>query len=179
LTVKRKAVARVTVRVLLEESPTGGSQPNGAAERANANAQGLARTLKDSTERLISAKIPLEASATKWLARQAGWLISNFHGGSDGSTAERRLRRRAFCGKVRASVSVKVTLLSLRPRFRLLSRHHGLLCTEAAIWVITQFLPRVALSIGHRAAFGFARSLRFRLSSFDGVLAVVVLSRVV
>ena len=50
LAVKRKATAHVTARVLLEESPIGESQSNGAVARANANVQGLVRTVKDSTE---------------------------------------------------------------------------------------------------------------------------------
>ena len=102
LALKRKAVAHVTARVLLEESPIGDSQSNGAVERANANVQGLVRTLKDSTERLASRKLPLECAAMTWLVRHAGWLLSNFQRGTDGATAEQRLKRRAFHGKLAA-----------------------------------------------------------------------------
>ena len=99
MVMKRKCVSHTTARVLLEESPIGDSQSNGAVERANATVQGLVRTIKDYTERMINTKMPLDSACLKWLIKHVGWLLSAYKKGSDGQTAEERLRLKPFkCG---------------------------------------------------------------------------------
>ena len=53
----------------------------------------LVRTMKDCTEQMIKNELPLDSAALKWLIRHAQWMIDTYQKGSDGSTAEERLRQ--------------------------------------------------------------------------------------
>jgi hypothetical protein len=80
--------------IIKEQAPKGESKSNGEVERAVQEVQGIARTLKESVEQGIKAKLESKAAVLAWLVEYAGKLYNMFHVGVDGMTPYRRMRGR-------------------------------------------------------------------------------------
>ena len=83
-------------RIVLEESPVGESKSNGAIENAIQQVQGQVRTLKDSLEARLGARLAEDSTLIPWLVTHAARTINRYHVGQDGLTAYRRWKGKAF-----------------------------------------------------------------------------------
>ena len=76
--------------LVVEESPLGDSNSNGAAEVAVKTHQGLTRTLKLALEQRIGCSILDRSNAFAWMARWAPMCNRRYHVGEDGWTSDSR-----------------------------------------------------------------------------------------
>ena len=83
--------------VVVEGSPVGDPQSNGAAEMAVGQLKGLVRTLKYSVEQRLQTRIPDDHPILAWLVVHAGACQRRFTVGVDGKTPMERLVERR-CG---------------------------------------------------------------------------------
>ena len=79
---------------VLEHSPVRQSQANGAVERAIQSWQGQVRTLKDSLEYKINAKIEPDHPIMTWIVEHASNLQRRCQVGADGKTPYERSKGR-------------------------------------------------------------------------------------
>ena len=84
------------VEIVMEESPVGDHQANGAAENAVKNVQGQFRALKDALEARLGARIQGEHAAVPWLIMHAGSVISRRRVDKEGFTPYRRWKGKPF-----------------------------------------------------------------------------------
>ena len=78
------------IEIVLQNSPVGESQSNGAAEKAVQDIEDQVRCLKDALEERIHDKIPRESTVLPWMVEHAAWLYDHIHEGKDGYTAAER-----------------------------------------------------------------------------------------
>ena len=74
-------------RMIIENSLVGSSKSNGTVERAIQFVQGMIRTIRSAIEEHWEVMIDVTHSAWPWIAEQAGFLLTRFEAGRDGSTA--------------------------------------------------------------------------------------------
>ena len=74
-------------QTIVEHSPVGESQSNGAAERAVGEVKGMIRTLRVGLDRKLDAKLEANHVIFPWLIEHAGVLISRHKVWNDGRTA--------------------------------------------------------------------------------------------
>ena len=79
---------------ILENSPKGDSQSNGAEENAVREAEGMIRTWKMSVEEKLKAVIDNKHVLLPWLAMHAGVIITRSKAVHDGKTAYRRVKNK-------------------------------------------------------------------------------------
>ena len=79
---------------ILENSPKGDSQSNGAEENAVREAEGMIRTWKMSVEEKLKAVIDNKHVLLPWLAMHTGVIITSFKAVHDGRTAYRRVKNK-------------------------------------------------------------------------------------
>ena len=87
---------RVNVETLLEESPKGSSQSNGASEIAVQQAQGRIRSMRLALEQNYNTKIPIDHPIIAWMCVHAGFCHNRFQMGHDGRTPYRRVKGKDF-----------------------------------------------------------------------------------
>ena len=85
---------------LLEESPKGESQSNGAAERTVQVVEGMIRTWKDAIEAKINATISTTSVMMPYIVQHAGAVITRCKLGQDGMTPYQRLRGKKASSKM-------------------------------------------------------------------------------
>ena len=73
-------------RVIMEESPVHDSASNGAVENTIQQVQGQFRTMKDSLESRIGARILEDSPIVPWLVMHAAQTINRYHVNADGCT---------------------------------------------------------------------------------------------
>ena len=81
-------------KVVMEKTPKGESQSNGAVEEAGKRVREMAKVLMDMIEHKTKAKIKLDSTVMQWLIRWAAMLLSRYKVGPDGKTAYERRRWR-------------------------------------------------------------------------------------
>ena len=84
----------------LENSPTGDSESNGAAENAVREAEGMTRTWKMSVEEKLKAVIDNKHVLLPWLVMLAGVIITRYVTVHDGKTAYQRIKNNRPCNKI-------------------------------------------------------------------------------
>ena len=77
---------------ILENSPKGDSQSNGAAENAVREAEGMKRTRKMSVEEKFRAVVDNKHVLLPWLVMHAGVMITRYETVHDGKTAYQRIK---------------------------------------------------------------------------------------
>ena len=70
---------RVGVETLLEESPKGSSQSNGAVEIAVQHAQSRVRSLRLALEQNYGVKIPIDHPIIPWMCLHSGFVTIGFN----------------------------------------------------------------------------------------------------
>ena len=97
----QEEVARVREgQTLLENSPAGDSQANGAAERAVQSVGEQVRAIRAGLEQRLGAQIPGAHPLTCWIVEHASDLLNKFLKGDDGKTPCQRLRGKIFKGNM-------------------------------------------------------------------------------
>ena len=85
-------------QTLLENSPVGDSQANGAAERAVQSVSEQIRVIRLGLERRLGVRVPGAHPVTTWIVEHASDLLNKFLKGDDGKTPYQRLRGKTFNG---------------------------------------------------------------------------------
>ena len=80
------------LNIILEESKTGDSPSNGAAEVAVRESKRQCRCMKSSLEEQLGKEVGEKHPILSWLARHANFLMSRYRMGPDGRTAHERAR---------------------------------------------------------------------------------------
>ena len=78
--------------MIIENSPVGSSKSNGIVERAIQSVQGVIRTIRSDIEGRWRVKIDATHSIWPWIAEHAGFSLTRFEVGRDGTTAYERLK---------------------------------------------------------------------------------------
>ena len=77
---------------MLEESPTGESQSNGASEQTVKEVTAMARTWKSSVEDRYGVKLAYDHPIIAWMIKYSGDVITRHKIGTDGKTPYERLK---------------------------------------------------------------------------------------
>ena len=85
---------------ILEHSPTGVSQSNGAAENAEREAEGMIRTWKTSVEEKPKAEMDNKHILPPWLVMHAGAIVTRNKTVHDGKTAYQRIKNKRSSNKM-------------------------------------------------------------------------------
>ena len=96
--VQEEVARQRTGQTLLENSPVGDSQANGAAERAVQSVSAQIRAVRLGLEQRLGAQVSGSHPLTTWIVEHASDLLNKFLKGDDGKTPYQRLRGKTFQG---------------------------------------------------------------------------------
>lgn len=94
------ARSRADEPTVLEHSPVGDSQSNGAAERAVRSLEEMMRTYLIDLERRANFKVPINHPLMEWLVEHSADMLNKCSHGSDGRSPYQRIKGRAFHGEL-------------------------------------------------------------------------------
>ena len=96
--VQEEVARQRTGQTLLENSPVGDSQANGAAERAVQSVSAQIQAVRLGLEQRLGAQVSGSHPLTTWIVEHASDLLNKFLKGDDGKTPYQRLRGKTFQG---------------------------------------------------------------------------------
>ena len=85
---------------ILEHSPIGSSQSNGAVERAIRSVEGQVRDVKDAVEQRTGCVLAAGRPVMPWLTQHCAGILTRYIVGDDKKTAYERLKGKPFNEKL-------------------------------------------------------------------------------
>ena len=92
-------IERKIADTMIEESPVGDSQANGAAEKTVQDVENMIRTWKSAVEQSYGCTLPTNSVLMPYIVQHAGLIITRYRMGADGLTPYQRLKGRKALGK--------------------------------------------------------------------------------